>query len=285
MTSPVPTITLNNGVEMPLLGFGVFQVPAEETEEAVLNALEVGYRSIDTAAIYNNEKAVGKAIAASGIPREELFITTKLWISDAGEKTGIDAFERSCEKLGIETLDLYLIHQPFGDTHGAWRALEHLLEEGRTRAIGVSNFHIDRIQDLIETNTIVPAVNQIEYHPFYQRTADREFLTSRGIVTEAWSPFAQGVNGLFTHPLLNEIAATHERTVAQIVLRWLVQQDVIVIPKSVHRERMAENFDIFTFELSDDEIATIGELDAGVPIFLDHHSPDLATFLHSRRPE
>ncbi len=266
-------VTLNNGVKMPVLGFGVYQIPPSDTERAVSEALEVGYRHIDTAAVYKNEEAVGKAIAASGIPRDDLFVTTKVWISDAGEDAARAAFERSSEKLGLDVVDLYLIHQPFGDVYGSWRALERLNEEGRVRAIGVSNFPNDRLADLIAFNRVVPAVNQVETHPFLQRFADQEFMAGEGVQIESWAPFAEGRNNLFTNPTLSSIARAHDKSVAQVVLRWLIQRGVVVIPKSVRRDRMEENFDVFDFELADSDMAVVTTLEKGEPLFIDHRDP------------
>lgn len=267
------TITLNNGVQMPILGFGVFQVPAEECERVVSDALEVGYRHIDTAAAYNNEREVCRAIAASGIPRDELFVTTKLWISDAGEKAARDGFERSMDRLGLDTLDLYLIHQPFGDYYGSWRTMEALLEQGRVRAIGVSNFYPDRLVDLIGHNKIIPAVNQIETHPFFGRADYQPLLADLGVQIESWGPFAEGKNELFTNPTLSAIGQAHGVSVAQVVLRWLIQRGVAVIPKSVRRERMQANLDVFGFDLTAEQMAAIGGLDTGSSLFVDHHDP------------
>ena len=284
MTSPkIPTVTMNNGVQMPSLGFGVYAVAAEETERVVADALAAGYRHIDTAAAYENEAAVGRALAASGIPRDELFITTKLWISDAGEDTARRAFERSLQRLGLDRLDLYLIHQPYGDYYGSWRAMEKLYAEGTTRAIGVSNFHPDRLIDLIDHNEVTPAVNQIETHPFFQRTTDHQVMVERGVQHESWGPLGQGRSDLFTHPVLAEIAAAHGKTVAQVVLRWLIQRDVVVIPKSARPERMRENLDIFDFALSDDQTARIATLDTGASTAFDHRDPAGVAFLGNVR--
>ena len=273
-------VKLNNGVEMPLLGFGVYQIPDPEVcEQAVYDALMAGYRSIDTAAAYENEEAVGRAIRRSGIPREELFITTKLWISDAGYEPAKKAFEESMLKLGLKYLDLYLIHQPFGDVYGSWRAMEELYKEGRIRAIGVSNFYPDRLADLILHNEIAPAVNQVETHPFHQQTAAAEFMRSKGVQIESWAPFAEGRNGLFSNELLLKRAAKHGKTVAQVVLRWLIQRDVVCIPKSVHKERIAENFDVFGFELGDDDMAAIAALDRPESSFLNHRDPEIVEWL------
>ena len=277
-------VTLNNGVEMPALGFGVFQVPdPAECERAVSDALEVGYRLIDTAAAYGNEEAVGHAIARSGLPREDVFVTTKLWIQDAGFEPAKEAFERSMDRLGLEYLDLYLIHQPFGDYYGAWRAMEELYAAGRTRAIGVSNFHPDRLVDLILHNEVTPAVNQVETHVFHQRVADQEVMREYGVQIESWGPFAEGRNGIFTNPVLAAIAQAHEKSVAQVMLRWLVQRDVVAIPKSVRRERMAENFDIFDFALTDAEMQQIAALETGASLFFDHRDPQMVAALSGAR--
>ncbi|HUK45528.1 MAG TPA: aldo/keto reductase [Gaiellaceae bacterium] len=281
----IPTVTLSGGVEMPILGFGVFQIPPEQTEAAVSEALAAGYRSLDTAAAYRNEEGVARAILASGIPRNELFVTTKLWIQDRGGETARRAFEASFERLGLEYLDLYLIHQPFGDVYGSWRTMEELKREGLTRAIGVSNFYPDRLVDLIEHNELTPAVNQVECHPFFQRTADQELMRERGVQIESWGPFAEGRNNLFSDPTLSTIGATHGKSVAQVVLRWLIQRAVVVIPKSVRPERMRENLDVFDFELSEDEISRIGTLDTGASLFIDHRDPKVAGGLGATRLE
>jgi 2,5-diketo-D-gluconate reductase A len=274
---------LSNEVEMPLLGFGVFQVPAEETEQVVAEALGAGYRSLDTAASYRNEEAVGRAIAASGIPREELFITTKLWTQDAGEENARRGFEASLKRLGLDYVDLYLIHQPFGDYYGSWRAMQNLQREGLIRAIGVANFYPDRLVDLIEHNEVTPAVDQIECHPFFQRGDDQELMRERGVQIESWGPFAEGRNDLFTNSTLSEIGTTHGKSVAQVVLRWLTQREVVVIPKSVRPERMRENLDVFDFELTDDELARIAELDTGESLFFDHRDPVMVSQIGTRR--
>jgi len=274
------TTTLNNGIAMPMLGFGVYQIAdAAECETSVAEALRVGYRLIDTAAAYGNEEAVGRAIARSGIPRDQLFITTKLWLSDAGyEKTKL-AFERSLARLQLDYLDLYLIHQPYGDVHGAWRAMEELYEAGRMRAIGVSNFHPDRLMDLMVHNRVVPAVNQIETHPFCQQTGTAQFLRENGVQIESWGPFAEGRNQLFSNLALTEIATRHSRSIAQIVLRWLLQRGVVAIPKSVRPERIAENFHIFDFELDAEDMAAIATLDTGKSAFFDHRDPAIVKWL------
>lgn len=282
-TIAIPTVTLSNEVEMPLLGFGVFQVPAEETEQVVAEALGAGYRSLDTAASYRNEEAVGRAIGASGIPREELFITTKLWTQDAGEEKAKRGFETSLKRLGLDYVDLYLIHQPYGDYYGSWREMQKLQREGLIRAIGVANFYPDRLVDLIEHNEVTPAVNQIECHPFFQRAADEELMRERGVQIESWGPFAEGRNDLFTNSTLSEIGATHGKSVAQVVLRWLTQRDVVVIPKSVRPERMRENLDVFDFELTDDEMARIAELDTRESLFFDHRDPVMVSQIGTRR--
>jgi 2,5-diketo-D-gluconate reductase A len=281
-TPSTPTVTLNNGVQMPILGFGVYQIPAEETEQAVTDALAAGYRHIDTAAAYGNEEAVGRAIAASGISREELFVTTKLWIQASGENTK-RAFDASLQRLGLDYLDLYLIHQPLGDYYSEWRAMQELNKAGVARAIGVSNFYPDRLVDLIANNEITPAVNQIETHPFFQRTADQELMREHGVQIESWGGFAEGKNNLFTDPTLSEIAAAHGKSVAQVVLRWLTQRGVVAIPKSVRPERMAENFDIFDIQLTDEEMARIATMDTGASLFFDHRDPAMVAWLNGRR--
>ncbi|MCX5079558.1 aldo/keto reductase [Streptomyces sp. NPDC056121] len=277
-------VLLNNGVEMPILGFGVYQIPPEQTEQAVSDALAAGYRSLDTAAAYGNEEAVGRAIKASGIPREDLFVTTKLWISSAGEENAGRAFHTSLRKLGLDNLDLYLIHQPFGDVYGSWRAMEALHREGVVRAIGVSNFYPDRLVDLIDHNEITPAVNQIETHPFNRRTADQKVMRERGVQIESWGPFAEGRNNLFTDPVLSGIGAAHGKSVAQVVLRWLIQRRVVVIPKSVRADRMAENLDVFDFELTDDQMASIDAMDTGESLFFDHRDPEVVSRFGKLQP-
>ena len=279
----VPNVTLNNGVEMPILGFGVYQIPPEDTERCVAEALEVGYRHIDTAAAYANERAVGRAVAASGIPRDELFLTTKLWIHNSGEDGTRRQLEKSLERLGVDRIDLYLIHQPFGDVYSSWRAMQRALGDGLVRSIGVSNFHPDRLVDLIENNDVAPAVNQIETHPFFQRTHDHEVMREVGVQIESWGPFAEGKHGLFTNDVLAAIGAAHDRSVAQGVLRWLIQREVVVIPKSVHEERMAENFDVFGFELTAEEMARIAELDEGHTYFIDHRDREVTRTMNGLR--
>ncbi|SBW06930.1 Glyoxal reductase [uncultured Dysgonomonas sp.] len=275
------TVKLNNGVEMPVLGFGVYQVKPEETERVVTEALQVGYRSIDTAAAYYNEEAVGRAINRSGIHREDLFITTKLWISDAGYESAKAAFSESLEKLGLDYLDLYLIHQPYNDVHGAWRAMEELYKEGKVRAIGVSNFQPDRLMDLIIHNEVVPAVNQVETHVFNQQADNQKFMKENGVQIESWGPFAEGLNNMFSNEILTSIAEKYNRSVAQIVLRWLIQRDVVVIPKSVRKDRMIENFDVFGFDLSNEDMEQIKTLDTVKSLFFDHRDPAMVKMLGS----
>jgi 2,5-diketo-D-gluconate reductase A len=278
----VPNVTLNNGVEMPVLGFGVYQVPAEQTEHAVLDALEAGYRLLDTAESYGNEEGVGRAIGQSGITREELFITTKLWIH-SGEEAAKRAFADSLERLGLDYVDLYLIHQPLGDYYGAWRAMQELNREGSARAIGVSNFFPDRLVDLIDHNGVVPAVNQIETHPYNQRRVDQDVMREHSVQHESWGPFAEGKNTIFSAPTLTEIGAAHGKSVAQVILRWLTQRDIVVVSKSVRAERMRENIDVLDFELSDEEMARIAELDTGGTLFFDHADPAMVSWLNSRK--
>ncbi|KQO10735.1 aldo/keto reductase [Paenibacillus sp. Leaf72] len=278
------TVTLNNGVKMPIIGFGVYQIPdAEECENAVYEALLAGYRLIDTAAGYLNEEAVGRAIKRSGVPREELFITTKLWIQDAGYESAKLAFSKSLNKLQLDYLDLYLIHQPFGDYYGAWRAMEDLYREGKIKAIGVSNFLPDRLMDLIVHNEIVPAVNQVETHPFYQQLESAAFMKEQGVQHQSWAPFAEGLGNMFGNEVLTSIAAQHNKSVAQVVLRWLVQREIVAIPKSVRKERIVENFDIFDFELSADDIEQISALDTRESLFLSYHDPKFAKMLGTLR--
>ncbi len=274
------TVTLNNGIEMPILGFGVYQVPdAAEGERSVAQALEVGYRLLDTAAAYQNEEAVGKAIRQSGVARSELFVTTKLWIQDAGYESAKRAFHRSLVRLGLDYLDLYLIHQPFGDVYGAWRAMEELYREGRIKAIGISNFQPDRVMDLIVHNEVVPAVNQIETHPFHQQVETQKFLQDNHVQIESWGPFAEGKNNIFHNDVLLSLAKKHGKSVAQVILRWLVQRGVVAIPKSVHKERIAENFAVFDFELGVDDMRAIAALDSKQSAFFDHRDPAMVKLL------
>lgn len=263
------TVKLSNGVSMPMEGFGVFQIPEQECEQVIRNAIESGYRLIDTASSYQNEEAVGRAVKTCGIPREELFITTKAYIQEMGYDNTMKAFEDSLKRLGLDYLDLYLIHMPFGDYYGSWRAMEELYRAGRIRAIGVCNFLPDRLLDFCYNVEIKPQVNQIERHPHYQRAEDLQLMKELGVQPEAWAPFAEGLKGMFEEPILMEIAAKHQKTSAQILLRWNVQQGVIVIPKSVHRERMEENRKIWDFELDAEDMQRIAELDKNCPSMLD----------------
>lgn len=263
------TITLENGVAMPLEGFGVFQVQEETCEETVLAAIQAGYRLIDTASAYQNEAAVGRALRRCGLPREAVFLTTKAYIQEMGYENTKAAFSASCQRLGVEYLDLYLVHMPFGDYYGAWRAMEELYQEGKVRAIGVCNFLPDRLLDLCCQAKVCPQVNQIERHPHYQRPEDLALMAELGVRPQAWAPFAEGLNGMFTEPVLGEIARKHGKTPAQVILRWNVQQGVMVIPKSVHRARMEENLDIWDFSLDGEDLARIAALDRGRPSMLD----------------
>lgn len=277
-------VILNNGVEMPILGFGVFQIPEPvECERCMIDAIQTGYRLFDTAASYMNEKAVGNAIKNCGIDRKELFITTKLWVQDHGyEKTKV-SFLNALERLQLDYLDLFLIHQPYGDIHGSWRAMEELYEAGKIRAIGVANFQIDRIMDLIVFNKIKPAVNQIETHPFNQQIEAASFLQENQVQTESWGPFAEGKNDIFNNQLLAKIAQKYNKTVAQIILRWIVQRGIVVIPKSARKERMKENFEIFDFELSTDDFEIIKSLDTKTSLFFDHRDPEIVKWMGSRK--
>ena len=279
-------ITLNNGVRMPILGYGVFQINDQaECERSVLDAIATGYRLIDTAASYGNEAAVGRAIKRCGVPRAELFVTTKLWIQDAAYEKAKKAFERSLELLQLDYLNLFLIHQPYHDVHGAWRAMEELYREGRIRAIGVSNFQPDRLMDLIVQHEVVPAVNQVETHPFHQQVEAQRFMVQNGVQIEAWGPFAEGKNGIFRNEVLSAIAAAHRKSIAQVILRWLTQRGVVAIPKSVRKERMAENFDIFDFQLTSVEMDAIATLETGQSLFFDHRDPAMVKFLAERKFE
>lgn len=274
------TTKLNNGVEIPLLGFGVFQMSdLEECERCVVEAIHTGYRLIDTAAAYGNEAAIGKAIKRCGVAREELFITTKLWIQDAGYERAKQAFERSMQRLQLDYLDLYLIHQPYSDVYGSWRAMQELYQAGRIRAIGISNFHPDRVMDLIVHNEVVPAVNQIETHPFNQQIENQKFLQDNKVQIESWGPFAEGKNDMFNNAVLRGIADKHQKTVAQVILRWLTQRGVVAIPKSVRKERIVENFNVFDFDLNPDDMATIATLDTKTSSFFDHRDPAMVKWL------
>lgn len=277
-------ITLNNGVKMPMLGFGVFQIPDhKEAVQAVNNALETGYRLIDTAAAYFNEEAVGEAISQSGIKRSELFITTKLWVQDHGYDNTLRAFDTSMKKLKLDVLDLYLIHKPYGDYYGSWRAMERLYKEGRIRAIGVTSFWNERLADLFTHNEIKPAVNQIETNVWLQQTEAHDFMEKQNIVHEAWSPFAEGNNNVFRNELLEQIARKHNKTTAQVMLRWLIQRNIPVIPKSSHKDRIISNFDIFNFRLDDEDLLTIQKLDTKKSTIYDEMNPDIAIGIGSHK--
>ncbi|HLV47111.1 MAG TPA: aldo/keto reductase [Flavobacterium sp.] len=272
-------ITLNNEVEMPILGFGVFQIPDNETEKAVLDAIETGYRLIDTAASYRNEKAVGNAIKKSGIPREDLFITTKLWVQDAGYEKTKGAFQKSLDLLQLDYLDLYLIHQPFGDVYGSWKAMQELYNVGKIKAIGVANFQPDRVIDLTVNSGFTPAVNQIETHPFHQQLETQNFLQDNNIQIQSWGPFAEGKNNIFQNEVLASIGAKYNKSIAQVILRWLTQRGVVAIPKSVRKERMVENFNIFDFELTSADMEMIKSLDTKTSQFFDHRDPNMVKAL------
>lgn len=278
------TIKLNNGVEMPILGFGVFQVKdLEQCERSVVDAIATGYRLIDTAQSYENEEAVGKAIKRSGVAREELFITTKLWIQSNGFEGTKKAFENSLKRLQLDYLDLYLIHQPYGDVYGEWKAMQDLYKEGRIRAIGVSNFYPDRLIDLIVHNEIVPAVNQIETHPFHQQIDTQKFLQENNVQIESWGPFAEGKNNLFNNELLISIGKKYNKSIAQVVIRWLTQRGVVAIPKSVHKERIEENFNSLDFNLSAEDMEAIKTLDTKASLFFDHRDPAMVKWLGERK--
>lgn len=277
-------VTLNNGVKMPLEGIGVFQVPDPAVcEQAVLDAIATGYRLIDTAAAYMNEQAVGAAIQKCGVPREELFITTKLWVQDASYEGAKQAIETSLRNLGLDYIDLYLIHQPMGDYIGAYRAMEEAYREGKLKAIGVCNFYPNRLADLCETVEVTPAVNQVELHPFFQQENALTLMKEYGVVPEAWGPFAEGNHGIFTHPVLTEIGKQYGKTAAQVALRWNVQRGVVVIPKSIHKNRMEQNIDIWDFQLSEEDMAQIAKLDLGHSEIVDHSDPGFVKMLHSMK--
>jgi 2,5-diketo-D-gluconate reductase A len=277
--SDVPSVALNNGVEMPLLGFGVYQMSdLEECERSVSDAISIGYRLLDTAASYGNEEAVGRAIERAGVPRDELFVTTKLWIADAGDETTKRAFDRSLQRLGLDYLDLYLIHQPYGDVYGALRAMEQLYRDGRAKAIGVSNFP-DRVMDFLVHHDIAPAVDQIETHPFHQQIDTQAFLHDNGVQIESWGPFAEGKHNIFNNELLRTIAEEHDRTVAQVIVRWLTQRGIVAIPKSVRRDRIEENFHVFDFDLTPANMQAIASLDSGTSSFFDHRDPAMVKML------
>ena len=273
-------VKLNNGIEMPILGFGVYQIEDQVLcEQCVYDAIEAGYRSIDTAAAYGNEEAVGRAIKRSGVPREDLFITTKLWISDAGYDKAKKAFEASMKRLQLDYLDLYLIHQPFNDYYGAWRAMEELYKEGRIRSIGVSNFMPDRLVDLILHNEITPAVNQVETNPFYQQIEAEAFMQEKGVQVESWAPFAEGKNNMFQNETLASIAGKYGKSIAQVILRWLIQRNIVVIPKSIRKERIIENFNVFDFELKKEDMKKIAALDTNTSCFFSHRDPKMVEWL------
>lgn len=277
-------VMLNNGVEMPILGFGVFQIQDEkECEQAVYEAIMAGYRLIDTAASYQNEEAVGRAIKRSGVPREELFITTKLWVDGTGYERTKEAFKKSLEKLQLDYLDLYLIHQPFGDVYGSWRAMEELYHAGKIRAIGVSNFYPDRLTDFVIHNEVIPAVNQVETHVFNQQIESAKLMEENNVQIESWGPFAEGKNNMFQNEVLVSIAEKHNKSVAQVVLRWLTQRGVVAIPKSVHKERIIENINIFDFELSEEDIEEIATLDTKESLFFSHTNPEMVKWIGTRK--
>lgn len=273
-------VTLNNGVGMPVLGFGTYQIKDPAVcEQAVRDAIDVGYRMIDTAASYGNEEAVGRAIQSCGVPRDRLFITTKLWISDASYQGAMRGFEASMQRLGLDYLDLYLIHQPLGDYYGAWRAMTELCRAGRIRAIGVCSFYPDRLADLIAFNEMPPAVNQVECNVFFQQQAAQDYMKSKGVQMQSWAPFAEGHNDLFHNETLAAIGARYGKSVAQVVLRWQLQRGIVCIPKSVKKERMQQNFDVFDFTLSEEDMASIAAMDTGVSTFFDHRDPAVVEML------
>jgi len=277
-------VTLNNGVQMPILGFGVFQIPdAQECARSVVDAVETGYRLIDTAASYMNEEAVGKGLKASGVPREQLFVTSKLWVQDTGYERTQQAIDKSLRRLGLNYLDLYLIHQPFGDVHGSWRAMEEAYRAGKLRAIGVSNFHPDRLMDIQAFNEIAPAVNQVEVNPFQQQLESVPFMKEIGVQAEAWAPFAEGRNGLFQNEVLLSIGARYGKSVGQVVLRWLVQRGIVALAKSVRKERMAENIAVFDFALDDADMARIAALDTNTSSFFSHRDPAMVKWMSERQ--
>lgn len=278
------TVKLNNDIEMPILGFGVYQVDTQTCQQAILDAIDVGYRLIDTAVAYQNEKEVGQAIKMSGVERQDIFITSKLWLNHASYEKAKIQFEQSLNLLQVDYLDLYLIHQPFGDVHGAWRAMEELYAQGKVRAIGVSNFAPDRLADLMAFNKIKPAINQVEVNPFNQQLQAVPWMQSRTIQPEAWAPFAEGQHDIFNHPGLIEIGAKYGKSVGQVILRWLVQRKVVCLAKSVRKERMSENFDVLNFELSIDDMTQITAMDTATSAFFSHRDPAIVEWLTRRRP-
>lgn len=277
-------VTLNNGLQMPILGFGVYQIPDPALcERAVIEAIESGYRMIDTAAAYMNEGAVGQAAKNSGLDRKNLFITSKLWVQDTGYERTRDAINKSLQRLQMDYLDLYLIHQPYGDVHGSWRAMEEAYRAGKLRAIGVSNFHSDRLADIIAFNDIAPAVNQVEVNPFHQQAEAVAFMAAKGVQAEAWAPFAEGRNKLFENDVLRAVAERHDKTVGQIVLRWLIQRGIVSLAKTVRPERMAENIAVFDFALSEKDMAAISMLETGTSCFFSHRDPEIVEWLSERQ--
>lgn len=279
-------VTLNTGASMPVAGYGVFQIPDPATcERCVVDAITAGYRLIDTAASYLNEEAVGRGLRASGVPREQLFVTTKQWVQDAGYERTHAAIDRSLRKLQLDHLDLYLIHQPFGDVHGAWRAMQEAFRDGRLRAIGLSNFQPDRLMDIIAFNDVPPAVNQVEVNPFQQQTEAAAFMLEQRVQVEAWAPFAEGRNNLFSHPVLGQLAAKHGKSIGQVVLRWLLQRGIVSLAKSVRPERMAENLALFDFALDDHDMAQIAALDTATSSFFSHRDPAIVKWMSERRLE
>ncbi|QCP52689.1 aldo/keto reductase [Trinickia violacea] len=279
-------VTLNNGIEMPVLGFGVFQIrDSDECERCVIDAIDAGYRHIDTAASYMNEEAVGKGIKKSGVARDALFVTTKLWVQDAGYERTQQAIDTSLRRLQLDYVDLYLIHQPYNDVHGAWRAMENALRQGKVRAIGVSNFYPDRLMDIKAFNEIAPAVNQVEVNPFHQQVESADFMKSIGVQCVAWAPFAEGKNNLFHNDILQQIAVKHGKSVGQVVLRWLVQRGIVALAKSVRKERMVENLDVFDFQLDESDFALIAGLDTRESSFFSHQDPGIVKWMSERKLE
>jgi 2,5-diketo-D-gluconate reductase A len=277
-------VTLNNGIQMPIVGFGVFQIPdPEECERSVVDAIEAGYRLIDTAASYMNEEAVGKGLLHSAMRRESLFVTSKLWVQDTGYERTLRAIDKSLRRLQLDYLDLYLIHQPFGDVHGSWRAMEEAYKAGKLRAIGLSNFHSDRLMDIKVFNEVAPMVNQVEVNPFHQQAESVAFMRDNGVQAEAWAPFAEGRNNLFHNEALVSIGHKYGKSVGQVILRWLVQREIVVLAKTVRKERMAENVNIFDFQLNDSDMARIAALETGTSSFFSHRDPAIVKWMSERR--